>query len=359
MKNNIIEKIKKANLVGRGGGCFPVATKWQMVKSAPSKTKYVVCNCSEGEPGVDKDGYLVEKYTDRVIDGMKLAMDFLILDEVETRPDVKGIFYISPVYYKKYKKLLEAEIKKAGAKIEIFAKPHSAGYIGGEEMSALNVIEGKKAEPRMRPPYPTTSGLWGHPTLVNNVETFYNVSLADKDQYKKTRFCTITGDCLFEGVYEFPEDYPMDKILKETHNYPKFDFFVQVGGGGSGMVLNSKQLKQPVFGAGSIHIYSMKKYEPQKLMLSWVKFFCGESCGQCTPCREGTYRLKEILENQKPDWNTVADILTVLSDTAFCGLGFSVPNPIISYIKNVLNNYPERKVNLPIGSKKIICSCFK
>jgi len=356
---DILSKIKKANLVGRGGACFLTATKWQMVKSAPSKTKYVVCNCSEGEPGVRKDGYLVEKHANKVIDGMKLAMNFLALDEGEAKPIVKGIFYINKDYYKKYKKILETEIKKADVKIEIFVKPHSAGYIGGEESSALNVIEGKKAEPRLRPPFPTTSGLWAHPTLVNNVETFYNVSLADKDLYKKTRFCTITGDCLFEGVYEFPEDHPIDKILKETHNYPKFDFFVQVGGDGSGEVLNSKQLKQPVVGAGSIHVYSMQKHEPQKLMQSWINFFCGESCGQCTPCREGTYRLKEILAEKKPDWNTVADLLSVMTDTAFCGLGTAVPNPIISYIKNVLNNYPERKVNLPIGSKKIICSCFE
>lgn len=353
---DILSKIQKANLLGRGGAGFPVAQKWAAVAEAMAakadgqKKCFVVCNCSEGEPGPKKDGWLIWHYPDRIIDGMRLAIDYLKAE--------KGIFYLNQEYYKKYKKSLEAAIKESGAPIELFAKPHAAGYIGGEETTVLNVIEGRRAEPRLRPPFPVTAGLWGYPTLVNNVETFYDVSLVDRGEYKGLRHVTIGGDILYDGVFAFPAEVTVESILKQTDNYPKYDFFVQVGGDGSGEVWSAKQLKQPVTGAGSIHVYSLSKHKPFDLMKQWVGFFKAESCGQCTPCREGTYRLAEILEQPKPDWQMMADLLTNLKESALCGLGGAVPVPLESYIKNILAAYPERKTNLPIGSKKLITSCF-
>jgi NADH:ubiquinone oxidoreductase subunit F (NADH-binding) len=302
----IIEQLKNANLVGRGGASYPVWQKWQAVFEAPinDKTgeqgidtmagKYVVCNCSEGEPGVLKDAYLIEKYPERIIDGMKLAIDFLGAK--------KGVFYLNETYHKKYKKSLLLAIKISGAPIELFKKPHSAGYIGGEETTVLNVIEGLRAEPRLRPPYPVTQGLWGQPTLVNNVETFYDVSRVIKSDYQPTRSYTILGDCLFEGVYELPNNLTINEVLRQTHNFPKFDFFVQIGGDGSGEVLNQTQLNQPASGAGTIHLYSLTKHEPINLIRNWVNFFMTESCGKCVPCREGTYRLAELLAEPRPSW---------------------------------------------------------
>jgi len=354
---DILSLIRKADLVGRGGACFPTADKWSAVakaladKPVGQKDCYIICNCSEGEPGVKKDAYLIEHYPARIIDGMRLAMEFL--------GSAKGIFYLNPEYHQRYKKLLADEIRKAGVDIELFKKPHAAGYIGGEETTALNVIEGRRAEPRLRPPFPPAEGLWNKPTLINNVETFYNVSLVCKKKYKKIRFYTITGDIVYQGVYELPENLSIKQILKKTHNLPDFPFFVQVGGDGSGIILSDKQLTQSAVGCGSIRVYSMQKYKPQQLILNWVNFFKLESCGQCTPCREGTYRLKEALLEPKIDWNTVADLLDNLKETAFCGLGAAVSIPITSYIKNILATSPESKVNLPIGTKKIICSCFE
>jgi len=347
---NIVEKIKKAGLIGRGGACFPVADKWTMVSAAKGTDKYVVCNCSEGEPGVKKDGYIVEHFADRVIDGMAIAMKFLNVK--------KGFFYINHNYYKKHKKLLEKEVSKTGINIEVFSKPFEAGYIGGEETTSLNVIEGKRAEPRFRPPFPPTSGLWGAPTLVNNVETFYNVSLVEKNEYLGERFYTVSGDCLYEGVYKFAADLPIKKILSDTHNFPKFPFFVQIGGDGSGEVLSEKMLERPVTGAGSIHVYSLEKYQPAKLMLGWLNFFHNESCGQCTPCREGTYRLKEIFEKDDIDWKATTEILMSLSDSAFCGLGCAVPIPVRSFVNNVLKTYPAAKIKLPKETLMAICECF-
>src|SRR6056297_937518 len=291
---DILAKIKKANLVGRGGACFPTALKWEMVKKAPSKQKYIICNASEGEPGVKKDGYILKYKTQEVIKGMELAKKFLRKEGKGVK--VKSYIYINEDYYHNLgPKLLRFIGKKD---IEIFVKKHTSGYIGGEETSILNSMEGKRVEPRLRPPFPTTQGLWGYPTIINNVETFLNVSLVEKGEYKKERYYTIGGKVKNKGVFCLPENLNIEKILKETGNYPKFDFFVQVGGGGSGVVLNNRQLKRSAEGAGTITIYKLKGHNSSKMIKKWIEFFLNQSCGQCTPCREGVYRLKKTIENQ-------------------------------------------------------------
>lgn len=345
---NILDKIKENNLVGRGGACFPMAMKWEAVKNAKGEKKYVVCNAAEGEPGVKKDGFILGKYPEKVIDGIRLAIDFLGAE--------KGIIYLNRKYYRS----LGVKLKKiiGDQSIEILDKPIQAGYIGGEESSVLNAIEGKRIEPRLRPPFPTTNGLYNCPTLINNVESFLNVSLVNSGEYKKKRFYTLSGDCAWEGVYELGDDLTIESILKETGNYPNFSFFVQVGGDGSGEVLNQKQLARPASGAGSIRVYSAKKYNPKILLFDWINFFVNESCGQCTPCREGVYRLREIVESASPDWKLFSSLLNNLNETAICGLGCAVPAPIVSYIKNVLTNLPDNKIKLSGIDKKTICECF-
>ena len=336
----ILNEIKKANLVGRGGGNFSTALKWEMVKKATGNKKYVICNASEGEPGVKKDGYILENFGERVIDGMRIAMDFLSFEDTKNKQnkyDIMGYIYINHKYHKKFgEKLNKIIADEKKYKIKLFVKPAGSGYIGGEETSILNALEGKRVEPRRRPPFPTTNGLWDCPTLINNVETFYNVSLTAAGEYKRNRFYTLGGDCLFAGIYELPDDWTIEKILKETNNYPKFDFFVQVGGDASGEVLNSKLLNKIASGAGSITIYNAKKYKPEEMIGKWVSFFLNESCGQCTPCREGVYRLGEVINSPEINWELLEELLNNLSETSFCGLGSVVPVPIRSYRRNVL-----------------------
>ncbi|MDD4332781.1 MAG: NADH-ubiquinone oxidoreductase-F iron-sulfur binding region domain-containing protein [Patescibacteria group bacterium] len=346
---SILNKIKKAKLVGRGGACFSTAIKWGMVKDVPGKRKFVVCNASEGEPGVKKDGYILENYPGRVIGGIKLAIDFLGAE--------KAYFYINHDYHKKYGNKLENAIGQLP--IEFFIKPVGSGYIGGEESSLLNAIEGCRVEPRLRPPFPTTAGLFGCPTLINNVETFYNVSLVNDGEYKNKRFYTIGGESFKPGVYEFSDDETIEKILKMTKNYPDFPFFVQVGGDASGEVLNSKQLKNPASGAGLITVHNISKHQPKKLIKYWLEFFQKESCGQCTPCREGIYRLNEIINSEKIDWQLFFDVLNNLSETALCGLGMALPLPIKSYMKNVFTKLSDEKIKVENFDRKTICECFK
>jgi len=346
---DILTKINKARLVGRGGACFPVGQKWEMVKKAEGKIKYVVCNASEGEPGVSKDFFILDNFGERVIAGIRLAIDFLSAD--------KAFIYINHKYYKKLgkelKKLVEDE------PIEFFIKPIGSGYIGGAESAMLNAIEGKRIEPRLRPPFPATSGLWECPTLINNVETLYNVSLVADNEYNENRFYTINGDCLNTGVYKYHENFTIDKILKETNNMPKFPFFVQVGGDASGEVLNSSQLRRTAGGSGSITVCSLAKHKPKDLIKKWLNFYSEESCGQCTPCREGIYRLIELINSSNIDWALFSDLLNNLEETSFCGLGCTVSIPIKSYIKNVLVGLPDKEIKINKLDNKKICECFK
>lgn len=329
---SIIVKIKKANLVGRGGACFPTALKWEAVFKALGDEKYVVINAAEGEPGVKKDGYILANYSTELFNGVSLAMEYLGAK--------KCYLYINPVYYKKYRLQILRAVKASGLTkcFEFFVKPREAGYIGGEETAILNAISNLKIEPRLKPPYPTTSGLWECPTLIDNVETFYNVSLVNKGRFQKERFYTISGPIKNPGVYSYPDDWTMEKILYESGNYPKFPFFVQVGGDASGEVLNQEQLGVAATGAASITVYDLKKHSPAKLLAYWINFFQKNSCGQCTPCREGTYRLAEMMKQKLVDWKIFSELLDDLSETSFCALGASVPVPIKSYFKNVLNN---------------------
>jgi NADH:ubiquinone oxidoreductase subunit F (NADH-binding) len=219
--------------------------------------------------------------------------------------------------------------------IEVFEE--TGGYLGGEETTLLEVIEGKRAEPRFKPPYPPQSGLYLCPTLINNLETFYSVAKIAAGQYKGTRFYTISGDVKKPGVYELAEDRPINKVLEETGNLPDFEFFVQAGGGASGQILLQSELDAPLSGAGSIVVYSKKKTDLAGLMKKWTLFFINENCGKCVPCREGVYRLNEMLLLKSFDVKAALEITAVLKETSFCPFGKGVANSFESLINKLWN----------------------
>jgi len=336
MAKDIALQIEKAGLIGRGCCNFPTAAKWRAVKMASGKRKFVVCNVSEGEPAVFKDRWILEYHPEVAIEGIKIALNYFggvnSSRDAINRVSTKGIIYLRSDYFDKYKNKLKKLIK--GASIELFRETGS--YIGGEETALLNALEGKRVGPRMRPPYPTESGYLGCPTLVNNLETFYDIGLIACGEYAQKRLVCISGYGARPWVYELPEKMTVEQILRETKNYPLFPFFVQVGGGAAGGVFNSRQLKRPIMGLGSIVIHRLEE-KPRDLFLHWLKFFQAESCGKCVPCREGNYRLVELLQKKKVDWALFQDVLFSLENTSFCGLGISVPRPILSYLKNIKN----------------------
>ncbi|MFZ3057781.1 MAG: NADH-ubiquinone oxidoreductase-F iron-sulfur binding region domain-containing protein [Minisyncoccales bacterium] len=326
MKDLIIEKLKESGLKGRGGGGFPVGLKWELAKKAKGNIKYVICNASEGEPNVFKDGYILRNYLNEVIDGIDIAMKTI---SAET-----GYIYINSNYYKEMKESIESAIGQR--KIIIFEK--KAKYIGGEETAICETIEGKRTEPRKKPPFLTDNGLFGCPTLMNNVETFYYVSKIAHNKHEKKRFYSVNGDVENPGVYELPEEMTIFEVLKKTGNYPSFDFFAQIGGGASGEIMIMEELNKPVTGAGSITIYNKKKTNVFALMERWAEFFHLGNCDKCVPCREGAYRLYEMVKTKKLDYDVLDELFLSLRESSFCALGRGIPVPFISLIEKVIKN---------------------
>jgi NADH:ubiquinone oxidoreductase subunit F (NADH-binding) len=322
---DIITKLKKDKLLGRGGAAFPTGLKWEMVKSAKAKKKYIICNASEGEPNVFKDGFILKNYPEEVIEGVKIAL--------ETIDNSSAYIYLRKDYYAKFKKNLEKLI--GNLPIKLFKK--TGGYLAGEETSIFEAIEGKRPEPRIKPPFPPQAGLFDCPTLINNLETFYQVAKIAKNQYQKTRFYSISGEVKNEGVYQLSEDWSISQILKETKNWPDFDFFVQSGGGASGEILLSDELNQPARGQGAIVVFNRKKTNPFSLMKKWIDFFLEANCDKCVPCREGVYRMAEMLKKEKIDKEILSDLFFVLEETSFCALGKGVVVPFRSLINKLLD----------------------
>lgn len=317
---NIFEKLKQAELLGRGGANFPTWLKWKAVKDAKADKKYIICNGSEGEPSVFKDEYLLKNYPEEIINGIKIALENI---------DNSFVYiYLRKDLYRRFKKKLKKIIEESP--IELFREP--GGYLCGEETTLIESMEGNRHEPRIKPPYSPQSGFENQPTLVNNVETFYYISKIAKDEYNKTRFYCISGKVKNRGTYELPASSTVKEILIKTKNLPLNKFFVQVGGGACGEILAGKDLEKPVCGAGAIVVYD-DKTDTIKLMKKWISFYADENCGKCVPCREGIYRIKKMLNSENIDWNLMKDILEVIQRTSFCGLGASMPTAFLSLMK--------------------------
>ncbi len=329
MAKDTIQKLKDSGLKGRGGANFPTWRKWQAVKNATASQKYIICNASESEPLVFKDGYLLERYPQEVINGLKIAL--------KTIEQSSGYLYLSKDYFARFGSALKNLI--GNLPITFFAKPD--GYMAGEETALLNAIEGKRPEPRIKPPYPTQVGLWGKPTLINNVETFYWVSKIAQDEYQGHRFYSIEGAAANKGVFELPETNIVKQILEKTNNWPNFDFFCQVGGGAVGEILLPQELDHPIKGMGSIIIFNKNETNVYQLMRNWAEFFQQNNCDQCAPCREGFFHLKEILEQASDNLSashqsTLDDIFAALQKTALCPLGRLAAVPFQTALKKLL-----------------------
>ena len=331
MEKDIVAKIEEAGLIGRGGAGYPTAKKWREIASFESDEKYVICNASEGEIGLFKDIYILENHPESVIKGVVLALDYLGSKE--------AFFNIDRNYFHKVGQRLSDlthTYNHHGYNIELYIKEPS--YIGGEETALLNAIEGKRTEPREKPPYPSKKGLFNKPTLINNVETFYNVACVDNGTFENKRFYCISGEVRNPGVYHLPANLNVEDVLKETGNYPDSDFFAQIGGSASGEVINREQTKErEVNGAGGLEIYDSNR-NTKDLLLRWLDFYQKESCGKCTPCRMGSYNLyKTVADSEDVPWDRLFELLETTNETSFCALGRSIDIPIRSYYSNVLD----------------------
>lgn len=322
----MIDVLKASGLRGRSGSGFPTWLKWENVQKARQTVGrcFVVCNGAEGEPAVFKDKYILEKYPEEVVNGVKVAMGFLQAE--------KGYIYLRRPYYKKFKRKLEKII--GSEPIKLVAEV--GGYLSGEETALLNSIEGGRPEARKRPPYPSKEGLFGLPTLVNNVETFYCVSKISRREYQNKKFYCVSGAVRYPGVYELPESLTVKQVLVETKNLPEFKSLIQVGGGASGGINFLEELDGVVEGAASIFVYNYQKINLKKLLKKLVDFFETENCGQCVPCREGVYRLKEMVDGRVDfDFSAMRKILDNLAMNSFCPFGRGVAVSVGSLVDKI------------------------
>lgn len=345
-------EIKTSGLCGRGGAGFPAGQKLECVAQEKSKEKYFICNLDESEPGTYKDRAIVDNDPHMLLEGIVIAS--LIVGAK------KAFIYINGNYRKQIE-ILERAVEQArknvfigqeilhskyALDIEIFAG--AGAYICGEETALINSIEGKRGEPRMRPPFPTQCGLFGQPTAVNNAETIANIpwiiesggAAYAKIGSKKspgTKLFIVNGSAKNPGVVELPLGIKLNDLL-EKHaggiQKGKEFWFAQIGGSSGRLALEKdlsmkleydREAKIPL-GSGAILVVD-KTADIHELLLSWTSFFRRESCGKCVPCREGTFRLWEIAKRLKDgeiserDVAAINDILWTLNNTTFCPLG--------------------------------------
>jgi NADH:ubiquinone oxidoreductase subunit F (NADH-binding) len=320
---DLLQKIEKANLMGRGGTEFPVAEKWKAVLAAKNDEKFVICNASEGEPGVRKDWQLLAFHLDQVCEGIRLACKVIGAKKCWINCNYD--------YFETLKPQLEEQVARlAKDNIEFFLfREKEDSYLGGESSTMMNAIEGKKLVPRSKMFHATEQGLWGNPTLINNVETFFDVAAVANGTFDNTRLYTISGAIPNPGVFRLLSSFTVRQVLKQTNNPFDAQSLVQVGGSACGPVWKGKLLDQPVTGAGSIEIYP-PTIPPQELLTKWLTFFHKQLCGTCTPCRDGTFQLLNLIQQNPLPWEQILEITEIQRKTAFCGLGRSIDTPVRS-----------------------------
>lgn len=348
-REQIIHRVGGANLRGLGGAGFPTAFKWHWCEQQADPTKYVICNADEGEPGTFKDRFYLTMQMDRVIEGMAIAAKAVGAQ--------KGYIYLRGEYLYLYP-TIEATLENwrqsglLGEHFDIELHMGAGAYVCGEESALIESLEGKRGIPTNKPPYPGEKGLFGKPSIVNNVETFVAVTYLlqegnehfcrlGTDRSKGSRLHSVSGDCQQPGLYELEQGATLATLLQLCGaQTPRW---VQVGGP-SGQLISSAEFstqldfESPGHG-GSIMVFDQSR-SLAEITRNFTEFFRHESCGFCTPCRAGTVALCNLLDRygQNPELSAQAgtDILelsNLMMQSSHCGLGKSAGQPAVSLLK--------------------------
>ena len=384
----LLASIKAGGLKGMGGAGYPTNQKWEVVRNSPSPEKYVICNADESEPGTIKDRYILTQLPHLVIEGMVLAG--LCVGAK------RGYLYIRHEYQEQ-EEILNAELLRCYEKnlvgrkilgsdlsfdITMFVSP--GGYICGEETALLEAIEGKRAEPRNKPPFMASIGLWGKPTVINNVETLaFATAIAAKgaewfnshgaNGFTGLKFVGVSGDVQKPGIYEVPMGTKYSELIYEFGGGPP-DGRKLIGfapSGPSSGYLPAEMADLPLdwqtmskvgsmVGSGAI-VACAEGTCMLDMALNAVRFYRNESCGKCVPCRIGSQKLVEILQGwthgsyKRTDLPLVDELSHALKQTSICGLGQILPVPIQSVLKHFRPEVEEHLFNryCPAGV------CFK
>lgn len=362
----ILSLLKDAAVVGMGGAGFPLHLKWSMVRNSTEKYKYVICNADESEPGTMKDGFLMQHAPHLIIEGMLIAalitgarFGYVYLrHEYETQRAALQ----EEINYCRTEGLLGASILGSDGpfQIEIFLSP--GGYICGESSAMLEAIEGKRAEPRNKPPNSTMRGLWQKPTVVNNVETLAAVPaivMNGLDWFRAQgqggaaglKVVSVSGDVRRPGSFEAPMGIPLTELVMEFAGGPRGGRTIKAfapSGAAAGFLpaslLNTRLDFKSMSAAGSmLGSGAFIILDDERCMLDMalnaLRFLRNESCGKCVPCRIGSHKIVEIVESWtrgsrgQDDLKLIDELCQALRLTSICGLGQFVPNPIESVMK--------------------------
>ena len=383
----VVEEVKKSGLRGRGGAGYPTGLKWELVAKQIQPTKYIVCNADEGDPGAFMDRSVLEGDPHRVLEGMAIAGYAVGAQQ--------GYIYVRGEYGLAIQRL-QAAIKQAerehllgtrileqGFQFRIDLRIGAGAFVCGEETALIASIEGKRGQPRQRPPYPPASGLWGAPTLINNVETFANIppiierggdwfSGIGTAGSKGTKVFALAGKIANTGLIEVPMGATLREILFEIGGgIPGHTFKAAQTGGPSGGCIPEQFLDLPVdyeslakigsiMGSGGLIVM-----DETSCMVDVARFFMefcmDESCGKCIPCRAGTVQMHDILHRittgaaTDDDLEMLKSLSDLLRDTSLCGLGQTAPNPVVSTLKYFPEEYAAhiREKRCPAGHCRI------
>lgn len=362
----VIHEIKKSNIRGRGGAGFPTGLKWEFCRKAKGEKKYIFCNADEGEPGTFKDRVILTERPKLLFEGMVIAGYAVGATE--------GIVYIryEYMYLKKY---LESILQGArdrnllgkniggieGFNFDIRLQFGAGAYVCGEESALIESAEGKRGEPRDRPPFPVEKGYLDQPTVVNNVETLCSavkILLNGGEWYTTlgtanstgTKVLSISGDCRYPGVYEVEWGFSVKDILEMTGADQEDVQAVQVGGP-SGTLIGPKEFNRllcyhDLATGGSLIIIGKQHNLLKDIVTNFTQFFINESCGSCSTCRNITFQMKEKLEKILDGKGIEKDIDDLMEwgkilKVSRCGLGQTSANPIVTSIRNFRHLYDE------------------
>jgi len=362
----VIREVTEAKLLGRGGAAFPTGRKWDAVAKAPG-THYMVCNADESEPGTFKDRVLMEGDPFAVVEGMTIAaiatgceQGYLYVrgEYPLARARIENAIELAGIHG-----LLGRDVAGSGSSFEIEVRSGAGAYICGEETALFNSIEGKRGEPRNKPPFPVEVGLFGKPTLVNNVETLVNVldilneggaafAQSGTPDSTGTRLFCLSGHVRAPGIYEVPMGTTLRSLIGLAGGLHEGRTLRAVLlGGAAGSFVTESQLDVPLtfegtraigatLGSGAVIVFD-DTADLEQVLLRIARFFRDESCGQCVPCRVGTVRQEEALKRilgerdkslRESDIRLLSDIAQAMRDASICGLGQTAANAIGSAI---------------------------